>query len=63
VESCQVSSIFNGPVGFAFASVFVFKADGERERLRERKKEKEHGGTAGSDRSFWCADLDSVALY
>jgi hypothetical protein len=39
-----------------FASSFVFKVDGAR------KKEGERGGTAGSDRSFWCADLDSVAF-
>jgi hypothetical protein len=39
-----------------FASSFVFKVDGAR------KKDGERGGTAGSDRSFWCADLDSVAF-
>jgi hypothetical protein len=42
---------------------FLYLRRTEREREIERKKEKEHGGTAGSDRSFWCADLDSVALY
>jgi hypothetical protein len=39
VESWSVSSVFNGPVGFAFASLFVSTAR-ERERERERKKER-----------------------
>jgi hypothetical protein len=52
VESCRFPPFLMVLLVLHLLQFLYLRREREREREKERKKEKEHGGTAGSDRSF-----------